>query len=124
VADLVRLLARGRGDHTFAPAGERTLKDLPEPVSVATVSWRTTTVSDGSAVPEVDDGVGGPDLVERVDVPVVPRKVEVSLHQALVPFDRHLLCPLSRDALVGDDADVIELPLPAQPAEGAEDEVG
>lgn len=39
VADLVRLLARGRGDHEFTPAGERTLKGLPEPVAVATVSW-------------------------------------------------------------------------------------
>ena len=65
-------------------------------------------------------GLGG----RESNVPDVPRKVEVSLHQALVPFDRHLLCLLSRDALVGDDADVIELPLPAQPAEGAEDEVG
>ncbi len=39
VADLVRLLARGRGDHEFTPAGERTLKGLPEPVAVATVRW-------------------------------------------------------------------------------------
>ena len=38
VADLVRLLARGRGDHEFVPAGERTLKGLPDPVPVATVS--------------------------------------------------------------------------------------
>jgi len=39
VADLVRLLARGRGDHEFTPAGERTLKGLPDPVPVATVGW-------------------------------------------------------------------------------------
>ena len=39
VADLVRLLARGRGDHEFVPAGERTLKGLPEPVPVALVTW-------------------------------------------------------------------------------------
>lgn len=39
VADLVRLLARGRGDHEFTTAGERRLKGLPEPVAVATVSW-------------------------------------------------------------------------------------
>jgi class 3 adenylate cyclase len=39
VADLVRLLARGRGDHQFVPAGERSLKGLPDPVPVAVVRW-------------------------------------------------------------------------------------
>ncbi len=50
VADLVRLLARGRGDHVFTPAGEQTLKGLPEPVPVATVSWSRAIV-DGSPMP-------------------------------------------------------------------------
>ena len=39
VADLVRLLARGRGDHEFVPAGDRDLKGLPDPVPVALVTW-------------------------------------------------------------------------------------
>ena len=38
-ADLVRLLARGRGGHVFTAAGERELKGLPEPISVVTVGW-------------------------------------------------------------------------------------
>jgi class 3 adenylate cyclase len=39
VAELVRLLARGRGGHVFTAAGERELKGLPEPVPVVTVGW-------------------------------------------------------------------------------------
>ncbi len=50
VADLVRLLARGRGDHEFTPAGERTLKGLPEPVPVATVRW-SRAVAAGAPLP-------------------------------------------------------------------------
>ena len=38
-AELVRMLARGRGGHTFVAAGERELKGLPEPVPVAVVGW-------------------------------------------------------------------------------------
>ncbi len=38
-ADLVRLLARGRGGHVFTASGERELKGLPEPISVVTVGW-------------------------------------------------------------------------------------
>ncbi|MGK2928515.1 MAG: ATP-binding protein, partial [Acidimicrobiales bacterium] len=50
VADLVRLLARGRGDHEFTPAGERTLKGLPDPVPVATVGW-SRAAPDGAPMP-------------------------------------------------------------------------
>jgi class 3 adenylate cyclase len=39
VADLVRLLARGRGGHEFVSVGERVLRGLPEAVSVARVGW-------------------------------------------------------------------------------------
>ena len=39
VADLVRVLARGRGGHSFTSGGERELKGLPEPVPVAVVGW-------------------------------------------------------------------------------------
>ena len=39
VADLVRVLARGRGGHSFTSSGERELKGLPEPVPVAVVGW-------------------------------------------------------------------------------------
>jgi class 3 adenylate cyclase/tetratricopeptide (TPR) repeat protein len=38
-ADLVRALARGRGEFVFEPMGEMTLKGLPEPVSAARVVW-------------------------------------------------------------------------------------
>ena len=50
VADLVRLLARGRGEHEFTPAGERTLKGLPDPVPVATVSW-SRAAAEGAPMP-------------------------------------------------------------------------
>jgi hypothetical protein len=39
VADLVRMLARGRGGHEFIPLGERELKGLPAPVPLAEVRW-------------------------------------------------------------------------------------
>lgn len=39
VADLVRLLARGRGGHEFNPLGELELKGLPDPVATAEVLW-------------------------------------------------------------------------------------
>src|SRR5205807_1332355 len=39
VAELVRLLARGRGNHTFEDAGLRELKGLPEAVPTFTVGW-------------------------------------------------------------------------------------
>lgn len=38
-AELVRVLARGRGGHSFTSAGERELKGLPEPVAVVVVGW-------------------------------------------------------------------------------------
>ena len=38
-ADLVRLTARGRGGHTFAPVGPVALKGLPEPVVACAVVW-------------------------------------------------------------------------------------
>jgi class 3 adenylate cyclase len=49
-ADLVRLLARGRGDHQFVPAGERELKGLPDPVPVALVAW-TRRARDAAPIP-------------------------------------------------------------------------
>lgn len=39
VAELIRLLARGRGDHEFNAIGDVELKGLPEPVAVAEVLW-------------------------------------------------------------------------------------
>ncbi len=38
-AELIRLLARGRGGHVFTASGERELKGLPDPVSVVAVVW-------------------------------------------------------------------------------------
>ena len=39
-ADLVRSLARGRGDHRFRSLGEMTLKGLPDPVVALEVAWQ------------------------------------------------------------------------------------
>ena len=39
VADLIRLLARGRGDHDFNQLGDLELKGLPDPVATAEVVW-------------------------------------------------------------------------------------
>lgn len=38
-SDIVRVLARGRAAVEFAPAGERLLKGLPDPVTVYAVDW-------------------------------------------------------------------------------------
>ena len=38
-AEVVRMLARGRGGHVFTSGGERELKGLPEPVPVVIVGW-------------------------------------------------------------------------------------
>ena len=39
VAEVVRLTARGRGGHMFAPVGPVALKGLPEPVVACAVAW-------------------------------------------------------------------------------------
>src|SRR5262245_49037226 len=39
VADIVRVLTRGRGGHAFAAVGALTLKGLPEPIDAAVVEW-------------------------------------------------------------------------------------
>jgi class 3 adenylate cyclase len=39
VAELVRLMARGRGGHVFTAVGEVTLKGLPAPVAACAVAW-------------------------------------------------------------------------------------
>src|SRR5215475_12774239 len=39
VSELVRLLARGRGGHTFTPIGPVALKGIPEPVVTCAVAW-------------------------------------------------------------------------------------
>ncbi len=46
VADLVRVLGRGRGGHTFTPMGELELKGLPEPVIASEVGWERVARSD------------------------------------------------------------------------------
>ena len=48
VAQLVQLLARGRGGHTFTLVGELELKGLPDPVTAAEVGWERL-ASDGDA---------------------------------------------------------------------------
>lgn len=49
-AELVRMLARGRGGHVFTSGGERELKGLPEPVPVVIVGWEPPELS-SDAVP-------------------------------------------------------------------------
>jgi class 3 adenylate cyclase/tetratricopeptide (TPR) repeat protein len=39
VSEIVRVLARGRGGHTFTPIGQIALKGLPEPVVACAVAW-------------------------------------------------------------------------------------
>ena len=51
VAELVRLLARGRGDHTFAEVGALELKGLPEPVLTFAVEWASIADTDAIPVP-------------------------------------------------------------------------
>ena len=43
VADVVRLLARQRGEHAFSPLGELTLRGLPEPLPASEVTWEPLT---------------------------------------------------------------------------------
>lgn len=38
-SDIVRVLARGRGDHSFSSLGDVELKGLPEPVAASLVTW-------------------------------------------------------------------------------------
>jgi class 3 adenylate cyclase/tetratricopeptide (TPR) repeat protein len=59
VADLVRVLSRGRGGHTFTPLGELELKGLPEPVSASEVHWERSSRS-GDGESEVEVPLPGP----------------------------------------------------------------
>ena len=61
-ADLVRLLARGRGGHEFSAMGELELKGLPEPVTTVEIHWeRAGTGAPGLPFPDLlatGDGLG------------------------------------------------------------------
>jgi len=46
VADLVRVMARGRGGHTYEPVGELTLKGLAEPIPASSVDWEPIEIVD------------------------------------------------------------------------------
>lgn len=59
VADLVRVLGRGRGSQTFTPIGELELKGLPEPVIASEVGWERASRSDDGEV-EVSAPLPGP----------------------------------------------------------------
>lgn len=50
VADLVRMLARGRGGHTFESMGALELKGLDEPVPACSVAWERFAVDDGAVL--------------------------------------------------------------------------
>jgi class 3 adenylate cyclase/tetratricopeptide (TPR) repeat protein len=47
-ADLVEALARGRGGHEYVPAGELSLKGLPEPVKTVEVRWTPPSTGRGA----------------------------------------------------------------------------
>lgn len=47
VADVVRVLARGRGGHSFESCGAIELKGLPDPVVTWSVTWEPETAGDG-----------------------------------------------------------------------------
>jgi adenylate cyclase len=59
-ADLVALLARGRGGHRFSPAGDLVLKGLPNPMSTVHVGWRPRSHSGWSVGRRSSDGCGRP----------------------------------------------------------------
>jgi len=61
VAQLVQLLARGRGGHAFTLVGELELKGLPEPVTVAQVTWEAAAAD--AAVPLPSALAGGDRLL-------------------------------------------------------------
>src|SRR5882672_2175187 len=50
VSDVVRLLARGKGQ-TFTAVGELALKGLPEPLPTAEVRWEPLSAAPGAGVP-------------------------------------------------------------------------
>ncbi len=54
-AEMVKLLARGRGGHEFVPLGELTLKGLPEPLPACEVRW--TPLDDEVASANVELGL-------------------------------------------------------------------
>lgn len=56
VADVVRVLARGRGGHGFHPHGPVDLKGLPEPVEAWTVPWEP--VAGGTGLRQTSPHVG------------------------------------------------------------------
>jgi class 3 adenylate cyclase len=75
-ADLVRLLARGRGGHEFAPAGALELKGLPDPVATVEVAWhRHSSGLPGLPFPELLGTGGG--------LPFAGRTSEVELLTAV-----------------------------------------
>jgi tetratricopeptide (TPR) repeat protein len=67
-SEVVRLLARGRGDHTFVSLGSLTLKGITDPVAALEVAWDPIGDDDG------DDG--------RSSVPLPPQLAV----DALLPF--------------------------------------
>lgn len=58
VADVIRLLSRGRGGHGFASRGPLDLKGLPDPVEAWTVPWEP--VSSGTGLRQGSPYVGRP----------------------------------------------------------------
>jgi class 3 adenylate cyclase/tetratricopeptide (TPR) repeat protein len=51
VADVVRLMARGRGGYRFKPVGDLELKGLPEPLPTAEVLWEPLPAEAAARVP-------------------------------------------------------------------------
>ena len=80
-AEMVKLLARGRGGHEFVPLGELTLKGLPEPLLACEVRWKPLDDEVASAnvelgLPPVFAHAGNPFVVGEVlrHLPPRPRR--------------------------------------------------
>lgn len=61
VAELVQLLARGRGGHTFTTVGQLELKGLPDAVTAAEVSWEPVADDIDDATVPLPATLGGSD---------------------------------------------------------------
>lgn len=79
--EMVRLLARGRGNHRFVDRGELTLKGLPEPVHTCEVLWDVPAPTSTAMLP--------PALGMANQAPLIGREAEVAaVFGALGELDR------------------------------------